>query len=60
VLKAVTRGSKTGRASTAEAVALLKTGLAAWLEGEPFSRIEASLGVPAATQRAWRFARFIG
>ena len=42
------RGSKTGGASTAEEMALLKTGLAAWLEGEPFSRIEASLGVPAA------------
>jgi ATP-dependent RNA helicase HelY len=46
-VKAVTRGKKTGGDSTATEMALLKTALAAWLKGEPFSRIEASLGVPA-------------
>ncbi|GAB5373831.1 MAG: hypothetical protein AcusKO_02930 [Acuticoccus sp.] len=43
-VKAVTRGSKTGGESTAQEMALLKTALAAWLRGEPFNKIEASLG----------------
>lgn len=47
-VKAVTRGKKTGGDSTAAEMTLLKTALAAWLKGEPFDRIEASLGVPAA------------
>lgn len=47
-VKAVTRGKKTGGDSTAAEMELLKTALAAWLKGEPFYRIEASLGVPAA------------
>jgi hypothetical protein len=47
-VKAVTRGKKTGGDSTAAEMALLKTALSAWLKGEPFDRIEASLGVPAA------------
>lgn len=47
-VKAVTRGSKTGGESTAQEMVLLKTGLAAWLRGEPFYQIEASLGVPGA------------
>jgi len=47
-VKAVTRGKKTGGDSTAAEMTLLKTALAAWLKGEPFYRIEASLGVPAA------------
>ncbi len=47
-VKAVTRGSKTGGESTGQEMALLKTGLAAWLRGEPFYQIEASLGVPVA------------
>ncbi|WP_333606019.1 DEAD/DEAH box helicase [Novosphingobium sp.] len=47
-VKAVTRGKKTGGDSTAAEMELLKTALAAWLKGEPFYRIETSLGVPAA------------
>ncbi len=47
-VKAVTRGSKTGGESTAKEMEILKTGLAAWLRGEPFYKIEASLGVPVA------------
>ncbi|MFN5212914.1 DEAD/DEAH box helicase [Brevundimonas sp.] len=47
-VKAVTRGKKTGGDSTAAEMTLLKTALSAWLKGEPFDRIEASLGVPAA------------
>jgi superfamily II DNA/RNA helicase len=46
-VKAVTRGVKAGGDSSAEEMALLKTGLAAWLKGAPFNEIEASLGVPA-------------
>lgn len=46
-VKAVTRGKKTGGESSASEMALLKTALAAWLKGESFSQIEASLGVPA-------------
>jgi hypothetical protein len=45
-VKAVTRGKKTGGDSTAAEMAVLKTALAAWLKGEPFCQIEASLGVP--------------
>lgn len=47
-VKAVTRGKKTGGESSAAEMALLKTALGAWLKGEPFVRIEASLGVPSA------------
>lgn len=47
-VKAVTRGKKTGGDSTPEEMTLLKTALAAWLKGEPFYRIETSLGVAAA------------
>lgn len=47
-VKAVTRGKKTGGESTAAEMELLKPALAAWLKGEPFNRIEASLGVPLA------------
>lgn len=47
-VKAVTRGKKTGGESSAAEMALLKTALAAWLKGEPFDQIEASLGVPSA------------
>jgi ATP-dependent RNA helicase HelY len=47
-VKAVTRGKKTGGESSAAEMALLKIALVAWLQGEPFYRIEASLGVPAA------------
>ena len=46
-VKAVTRGKKTGGESSAAEMTLLKTALAVWLKGEPFYRIEASLGVPA-------------
>lgn len=46
-VKAVTRGAKTGGDSTDAEMALLKTALVAWLRGEPFYRIEASLSVPA-------------
>lgn len=46
-VKAVTRGKKAGGDSTAAEMGLLKIALAAWLTGEPFDRIEASLGVPA-------------
>jgi superfamily II DNA/RNA helicase len=46
-VKAVTRGKKTGGDSTAKEMALLKNALVAWVKGEPFCRIEASLEVPA-------------
>jgi hypothetical protein len=43
-VRAVTRGRKTGGASTDAELALLKRGLRAWLNGEPFSAIEVALG----------------
>ncbi len=47
-VKAVTRGKKAGGESSAAEMTLLKTALEGWLKGEPFNRIEASLGVPTA------------
>jgi hypothetical protein len=62
-VKAVTRGRKTGGASTDAELTLLKRGLRAWLTGEPFASIEVALGVApegvATCKRARDFAHRI-
>jgi ATP-dependent RNA helicase HelY len=56
-VKAVTRGRKTGGASSVAEMEVLKISLAAWLKGEPFNQIEASLGVPVADVGVCKRAR---
>lgn len=56
-VKAVTRGVKSEEASTEEEMQLLKTGLAAWLTGQPFNEIEKALGVSTAKVGVCKRAR---
>jgi ATP-dependent RNA helicase HelY len=56
-VKAVTRGKKTGGDTTDAELALMKPALRAWLTGEPFTSIEAALGVTQAKIKTCKRSR---